>query len=36
MRGEFMISALVFLVGYFTGIKVQAYIKADKDKKEGK
>lgn len=36
MRGEFMISALVFLVGYFAGVKVQAYIRADKDKREGK
>lgn len=36
MRGEFMINALVFLVGYFAGIKVQAYIRAGKDKREGK
>lgn len=36
MRGEFMINALVFLVGYFAGVKVQAYIRAGKDKREGK
>ena len=36
MRGEFLISALVFLVGCFTGAKVQAYVRAGKDKKEGK
>lgn len=36
MRGEFIVSALVFLVGCFTGAKVQAYVRACKDKKEGK
>jgi hypothetical protein len=36
MRGEFIVSTLVFLVGCFTGAKVQAYVKAGKDKREGK
>jgi hypothetical protein len=36
MKEEFMINALGFLIGYFAGIKIQAYIKAGKDKREGK
>lgn len=36
MRGEFIVSALVFLVGCFTGVKVQAYVRAGKNKREGK
>lgn len=36
MRGEFIVSALVFLVGCLAGAKVQAYIRAGKDKKEEK
>lgn len=36
MKEDFMINALVFLVGYFAGIKIQAYIKAGKNKKEEK
>ena len=36
MRVEFIVSALVFLVGCFSGAKVQAYVRAGKDKREGK